>query len=91
MAKKRKRLRESVTAALGLSSDLLSDGPRIALSGDAELMIENHKGVLEYEETLLRLNCADFIVSISGQNLSLAGVTESEALVRGKIQKIELS
>ena len=59
------------------------------IMGFEKVYIENHKGILEYEEYFIRLNTYIGIININGFNLKLDEMTTDDILVTGKIDSID--
>ena len=75
---------------LELPQEVCSNIPKISITGFNEMIIENFKGILEYEEFLVRINTHIGIISISGYQLSLENMTDDDIKVKGKIESLEL-
>lgn len=84
--KKRKRL-ENI---LELPQEVYSDIPKLTITGFNELILENYKGILEYEEYFASINTYIGIVNIKGYNLNLEKMTNDDIKITGKIDVIEL-
>ena len=56
--------------------------------GFSELLIENFKGIIEYEDYLIKINTFIGIVIIEGDKLNLNQITENDVSVNGEIEKI---
>ena len=84
--KKRKRL-ENI---LELPQEVYSDIPKLMITGFNELILENYKGILEYEEYFASINTYIGIVNIKGYNLNLEKMTNDDIKITGKIDDIEL-
>lgn len=84
--KKRKRL-ENI---LELPQEVYSDIPKLTITGFNELILENYKGILEYEEYFASINTYMGIVNIKGYNLNLEKMTNDDIKITGKIDDIEL-
>ncbi len=77
--------------------DSILDFPREVVSTDVkvtilafnEILIENYKNILEYEETLVRINIFDGTINVHGFNLDLEQMTDENIKVIGKIDSIE--
>ena len=54
---------------LELPKEVCSDIPKITIIGFDEILIENFKGILEYEEFFVRVNTHIGIININGYNL----------------------
>ena len=54
------------------------------------MLVENYKGILEYEDFYIRLNTGIGIININGFNLELIQMTSEDVIVVGKIQSIDI-
>ena len=86
--KKKKRLNR-VDKILEFPKEVYSNEPKIIISGFDELIIENFKGILEYEEFFVRINTFIGIININGYNLNLENLTNEDLRVKGKIESLE--
>lgn len=75
---------------LELPQEVCSDVPKIIIIGFDEMIIENFKGILEYEEFFVRINTHIGIVNINGFNLNLENMTNDDIKVTGKIESIDI-
>lgn len=75
---------------LELPKEVCSDIPKITIIGFDEIMIENFKGILEYEEFFVRINTHIGIININGYNLSLENMTDDDIKVKGKIESLDI-
>lgn len=65
--------------------------PRMELTGDRRLVIENHRGVTEYGDTCVRIDCGARQVRVVGTELQLTALSLTEAVLEGYITAIELT
>jgi len=75
---------------LELPKEVCSDIPKIIITGFDEMIIENYKGILEYEEFFVRINTHMGIVNINGYNLNLENMTNDDIKVTGKVESIDI-
>lgn len=75
---------------LELPKEVCSDIPKIIITGFDELVIENFKGILEYEEFFVRINTHIGIININGYNLNLENMTNDDIKVTGKIESFDI-
>ena len=75
---------------LDLPKEIYSNTPKISILGFDEMVIENYKGILEYEEFFVRISTYIGIVNINGYNLKLENLTGDDIKVAGKIESFEL-
>lgn len=74
-----------------LAEDLTGGQSRIELTGGRSLLIEEHRGILEYTDVLLRVALTRGEVRIVGENLRLTALTLRELAVSGAIRSVELT
>ena len=68
-----------------LPADAVLDLPRFLLVGNANLLIENHEGILEYGETLIRVATKEGTVNVTGQELELEEISTDQIMISGRI------
>ena len=78
-----------INEILEIQKEVSTDIPKITIIGFEEMLIENYKGILEYDEIFIRISTHIGIIDISGLNLSLNQMTEDDILISGKIENIE--
>ena len=74
---------------LEIPVELSTDNPKITIVGFERVLIENYRGILEYQEYFVRLNTYIGIININGFNLQLEELTTDDLLVTGKIDSID--
>ena len=70
-----------ITAFLEMPEEIMSDKPRITILGFDELVIENYKNILEYDEIFIKVNTYIGAVNISGINLKLIQMNKDDIMV----------
>lgn len=89
MRKKRKHeFAHHVVETLELPKDLIYHAAIVTVTGNRELMIENYKGILEYEKERIRIQAKGCRISINGKNLNIQYYTNEEMKITGIIQNI---
>lgn len=91
MARKaiRKPVGEAVDAWMHLPPGTLGKNCRMEIMGNRELCVEGCQGVLEYEESLIRLNLGQRQLQITGTGLSIRTLEKNYGEVEGLITAIE--
>jgi len=89
MHKKEKR-NSKLNSFLDIPKEVGGREPKITIVGFDEMLIENYKGIFEYEEFHMRVNTGVGLININGSNLSLETITEDDVLVKGKIESIDI-
>ena len=87
---KKNRLSEKINRALEVPRELSNLETKITIIGFNEMLIENYKGILEYEEFYIKIKTDLGNININGFNLSLEQVTEDDISVKGKIESLEI-
>lgn len=89
MKNKKQRLTK-INDILEFPKEIGTNKPRITLVGFDKLLIENYKGILEYEEFFIKINTHIGIININGFNLELNNLTDDDILITGKIDSIDI-
>ena len=71
-----------------VSPDILQNQPLIHLSGTSRLHIENHKGIIEYSPTLVRVDTTCGIFYVHGRELLVKEIDTTNILVFGEIKSM---
>lgn len=75
---------------LELPQEVYSNVPKIIITGFDEIVIENFKGILEYEEFFVRINTYLGVININGYGLNLENMTDDDIKVKGKIESLDI-
>ncbi len=84
-----RKVSEFVADMFRLPKDVIMDLPRISVCGDKEIYIENHKGVVEYTDSQIRIKMNDGVISISGDKLRIITLELQRMVVNGDFGRIE--
>ncbi len=85
MKKKRK-----INQILEMPREIDSKEPKITIISFDEILIENYKGILEYEEFFIKVDTEIGIININGYKLALEQITDEDIGIKGIIKNIEL-
>lgn len=75
---------------LELPKEVCSNIPKVIITGFDEIIIENFKGILEYEEFFASISTYIGVVNINGFNLNLEKMTNDDIKITGKIESIDI-
>lgn len=89
MRNNRKTKYNRLDRILEMPKEVCSNVPKITIIGFEEMIIENYKGILEYEEFFIRINTELGIININGYNLNLENMTDDDIKVSGKIESFD--
>ena len=84
-----RNLKNKFGSLLELPREVTSNVTKITVTGFDEIIIENFKGILEYENFFVRISTYIGNVNINGFNLKLTQMNEDDILVNGKIEGID--
>ncbi len=85
----KKRISERAADAWGVPKDVIMNIPRLTISGDKEIYIENHKGILEYTDTEIRISTTMGIVRVCGKNLVIDRIRLEDIVISGCFSRVE--
>ena len=69
--------------------EVVENIPKITVTAFDEILIEDFKGILEYEDFFVRISTEIGNININGFNLKLNQMADSDILVSGKIENID--
>ena len=75
---------------LEMPEEIYTNIPKVTITGFNEMILENYKGILEYEEFFASISTHIGIVNINGFNINLEKMTNDDIKITGKIESIEL-
>ena len=85
----KKSLMERAADAMDLPPDVIAGLPRLEITGCRRILMENHKGILEYGDQEIDINGGQVVVRIKGRDLELRAMNVSELSLEGLIFSIE--
>ena len=87
---KKERLLERTAEALELPGDVVAGLPRVELTGDRELRMENHRGILTYGSQEIQISGGRLVVKVRGEDLELRAMNAGELLITGTLRGVDL-
>lgn len=88
--RKNGRLSNKINHVLEVPREISDNNPKITIIGFDEMLIENYKGILEYEEFYIKISTSIGNININGFNLSLEEITEDDISVKGTIESFDI-
>lgn len=82
-------LRKQLAQSLELPKEVVLGLPLICMTGNEEMTIENHKGLLEYAPEHVRIASGSGSLSVMGEGLTLRQMSAECIVVTGTIHRIE--
>ena len=65
--------------------------PLIEIIGNRRVLIENHSGIKEYSSERITVKKQGGSISVTGESLQLAAITNERIIITGNISSVELS
>ncbi|BCJ86223.1 sporulation protein YqfC [Effusibacillus dendaii] len=84
------RVKTYAANLLEMPKDVIYDVPRITLFGGMQISIENHTGILEFKDTMIRLSHSQGELRVTGRRLTIKHILPSEIVIEGEIRGITL-
>lgn len=85
---KRRGLRDRLVSLLELPGDVLLDVARVTLVGDVELVVENHRGIVQYTEDRVGLSIPEGTLTVEGEELRIAAISPEQVIILGRIRSL---
>ena len=63
--------------------------PVIQARGNREICIEGCKGILEYEEGRIMLNCGKLVICFTGDGIEITAYSELQTVITGNVLSID--
>ena len=82
------RAKETIANKLDLPRDILLDLPKITILANSEINIENHKGVVIFEEEEVKINSNLGPISIYGKNFKILFIGGNTITLSGKFKSV---
>jgi len=90
VVQKTRQLQENVVDLLEMPPDVMLDLPKVTMIGRQKLLLENHRGIIEYGLTRVRVRTTAGLLTIAGEELVLKNLKPDEMLVEGKIASLTM-
>lgn len=88
MKDKFNRMKEKIANQLEIPTDVVMNLPRLTISANNEITIENHKGILSFEENNIKVNSTKGIISIDGKDFEVLFIGGSTLTISGEFKNV---
>ncbi len=88
LGEKVNKLKEAFAEKLEIPRDVVMNIPKITLTGDRDMLIENHKGIEAFHEKMIQVNSKLGLITIEGEGLEIVYIGGATIALRGSINKI---
>ncbi|MBE6062776.1 MAG: sporulation protein YqfC [Clostridium butyricum] len=83
MEDKFRKSKEKILNKLNFPSDISLDMPKIVVIGNREITIENHKGIIAFENNMVKINSRIGAITINGQKFEILFIGETSMTISG--------
>lgn len=89
MKKRMDQIKSNVSDIFELPKDIVMDLPKITIVGNMQVIITNHKGLIEYTKNIIRVNTNCGVLKIIGADMCIKTIITEEIIIIGNIEGIE--
>jgi len=90
MRKKRlEDMKSMVSELFELPKEITLNLPKITMIGNNQMLVENHKGIIEYTPERIRVNSTIGVIRMEGKKLNLRNIAAEDIMISGEIASIE--
>jgi len=86
--RRRERFGRGVADLFDIPEDVVLNVPRITIIGNLQLIIENHRGLIEYTPQTIRVGAGNGQLVIDGEDLAVGSVFSEDLSVMGRFTRI---
>ncbi|NLC07908.1 MAG: sporulation protein YqfC [Syntrophomonadaceae bacterium] len=82
------KVQQTLTRLLEMPPDLTLDLPKLTLIGNIQLIVENHRGLIEFGPNRTIINSSRWPIILNGRNLMVRSIRTDELTIEGVIDSI---
>ncbi|ADK13874.1 MULTISPECIES: sporulation protein YqfC [Clostridium] len=80
--------KRNIADKLELPGDIILNMPQIKITGDNEIIIENHRGIIAFDESQIKVNSGIGLISIYGSRFEVLFMGGSTITIGGRFTSI---
>ncbi|OPJ63854.1 sporulation protein YqfC [Clostridium oryzae] len=88
MENKINKVKEVLAGQLDLPEDIVLNIPKISIVGNNEITIENHKGIVVFDENIVKINSSVGLIEISGKKFEILFLSGNTITLSGEFKAI---
>lgn len=89
MKNKVDNIKSNISDIFELPKEIVMDLPKITMIGNMQILVTNHKGIIEYTKEIIRINTNSGVIKITGSDMYLKTILSEEIIISGLIEKLE--
>lgn len=82
------RSKQAFAAALDLPEDVILNKPRIIVTGENQVTIENHKGIVLFQDNMVRVNSESGPITVNGTGFEVLFMGGSTITIAGRFKSL---
>lgn len=86
----RERTERLAAELLEVPKDTLEHIPRVIIVGDLQVIVENHRAILELTDGCIRVAAARGEVEICGRGLTVRTIVPEQLVVDGSVESVQI-
>lgn len=86
--RRKERFGRGVADLFEIPEDIVLNVPRITIVGNLQMIIENHRGLIEYSPETIRVGAGNGQIVIVGEELAVGSVFSEDLSVMGRFSRI---
>ena len=79
---------QAAAQQLDVPEGMLRGLPQLTLDGDGQLLVERHRGIVEYGSRRIRIAAKEMTVEVLGDDLHLTAMDRDSIRIRGRISAV---
>ncbi len=83
------RLGEKLARLFEIPGDVYGNRPKVTAIGRGEVLIENFRGIMDFQSGIIRINTNNGVIKVTGEELNIREITNEEIIIGGKISNID--
>ena len=88
MESKWNRAKMKLAEGLEIPSDVILSTPKITISSNNEISIENHKGIIAFEREYIKINSKIGTITINGKDFEIAFIGGQTIVIQGEFKSV---
>ena len=87
---KKGKIIERLAVAVDLQDEPFQGIPLVEIAGDHRVLIENHRGIMEYGTKAIRVKVKYGYICVCGSGLELARMNRGQLVISGHVDAVQL-
>ncbi|RJQ06681.1 MAG: sporulation protein YqfC [Bacillota bacterium] len=86
--RQKERFGRGVASLFEIPEDIVLNLPRVTIIGNLQMIIENHRGLVEYSPTQIRVAAGNGQLTITGNELAIGSVFTEDLSIMGRFASV---